>query len=291
MDPRTLIQARKCVKALKLALFGLSSQPSLDALDRLSRAQVEKYGHLGLRAVPVAQMPTAVDELFAQLDLRPGQRLVEVGPGPHGGIGLIAALMGLESIIVEYDQTFEVDVDLLKQQLALSPGTELALSQIAGLRGSVSVSQIENLNRAIQPYRQLIDAAAGSIRVIPGDFADRQVQEQLADAQPIDHVVCTDAISPLNSAHSTTTAMMTTGGDERTQSMLSGLAKAAAHARTLYIGLVVPEQSEDFQAQIARMYAFLEASLREQGRSIRHDQVISPSSASLLRARLYHLSS
>ena len=285
---------RRGIKTLKLALFGLASEPSLVALDRLSRAQVEKYGHLGLRAVPVAQMSAAVDELFARLDLRPGQRLVEVGPGPHGGIGLIAALMGLESIIVEFDRAFEVDVDLLKQQLAQSPGTELALAQIAGLRGSVSVSQIENLNRAIQPYRPLIDAAAGSIRVIPGDFADaqiqEQVQEQLADAQPIDHVVCTDAISPMNNLHSTTTAMMTTGGDENSQSMLGGLAAAAVHAKTLYIGLVVPEQSDEFKGHIERMYAFLEGSLRERGRAIRYDQVISPSSASLLRARLYHLS-
>jgi hypothetical protein len=287
VDPRLTLQARKCIKDLKLVLFRLTSPASIDSVDRMSRAQIEKYGGLGLRSVRVEEMPRAVDRLFARFEFRRGQRLLEIGPGSHGGIALIAALHGLDVLVVEYDRPFLVDIDLLRAELSSSPGSQAALAPIAALSGSVEVSMIETLHRIIRSYEPLVSAVGGSLRLIPGDFSDASIQDQAGAFAPIDHVICTDVMSPMEHAFSSTTAMLTTGGDQKIASMVHGLARAAVHARSLQISLIVPEQSNDYGAQISRIYGALESALSQDGRTLRHEQVISPSSGTVLRSRLY----
>jgi hypothetical protein len=287
VDPRLALQARKCIKELKLVLFCLTSQASIDSVDRMSRAQIEKYGGLGLRSVPVEEMPQAVDRLFARFEFRRGERLLEIGPGSHGGIALIAALLGLDVVVVEYDRPFLVDVDLLKAQLSSTPGSQAALAPIAALSGSVEVSLIETLRRVIHSYEPLVSAVGGSIRLVPGDFSATSIQDQASDFAPIDHVICTDVMSPMEQAFSSTTAMLTTGSDQKITSMIHGLARVAAHARSLFISLIVPEQSADYGAPISRIYGALESALSLDGRTARYEEVISPSSGTVLRSRLY----
>ena len=268
-------------------LFCLTSQASIDSVDRMSRAQIEKYGDLGLRSVPVEEMPQAVDRLFARFEFRRGERLLEIGPGSHGGIALIAALLGLDVVVVEYDRPFLVDVDLLKAQLSSTPGSQAALAPIAALSGSVEVSLIETLRRIIRSYEPLVTAVGGSLRLIPGDFSAISIQELASASAPVDHVICTDVMSPMDQAFSSTTAMLTTGGDQKIAAMLNGLARVAAHARSLHISLIVPEQSNDYGAQISRIYGALETALSQDGRTLRYEEVISPSSGTVLRSRLY----
>ena len=68
------------------------------------------------------------------------------------------------------------------------------------------------------------------------------------------------------------------------------VAEAATGARTLYTGFLLPEQSPECGAQIARSYAVLEGALRANGRALRVANVFSPSSGTVCRSRLYHLS-
>ena len=81
----------------------------------------------------------------------------------------------------------------------------------------------------------------------------------------------------------------TTGDTAKTISILDGVARAASTARTVYIGMIVPEQSAEFGPHIASLYARLETRLRKAGRATRYEPVISPSSATVLRSRLYRL--
>lgn len=54
-----------------------------------------------------ADRPAAVEDVFRKLDLKPGQRLLEIGPETGGGIGLIAAKMGLEVVLVDLPRNEE----------------------------------------------------------------------------------------------------------------------------------------------------------------------------------------
>jgi protein-L-isoaspartate O-methyltransferase len=277
------------VRELKRRLFGLDSPASLESGERHGQALREKYGERGLRYVPAAEMPAAVEDMFRRLDLRTGQRLLEVGPGPLGGVALIAAVMGLHVVIVEIDRPFLVDVDRLRQQLEGVAGSEGTLARIAGMRGTLTVSQLDTLHSLIDPYRPLVAAANGSIDVVGGDFADAGVQERVATLGPFDHVVCTDAINPMKDALGTTTAATTTGDAAKAGAVLHGLAAIAGRARTLSMGLVAPEESDDVREEIARMYGVLDRALQEAGRSITYERVIGPSSGSIVRCRLYQL--
>ena len=81
------IQARlaQVLADQKLVLFGVSTEASKAARARIAAVQHERYGAAGLRHVPVDDMPAAIEALFSSLDLRRGERLLEIGPGPHGG--------------------------------------------------------------------------------------------------------------------------------------------------------------------------------------------------------------
>lgn len=293
MPSRAVRQARAriddTVKHLKLALFGLTSPTAMASLEQHGVLQESRYGPLGLRYVPAARMPEAVDAIFASLNLQAGQRLVEIGPGPHAGIGLIAALMGLRVVMVEYDQPFLIDIDLLRQQLQAFGGLEADLAKLATLSGSIAVSQLDNLKKVLSPQRSLIAAAGGSIEIVPGDFADAGVQQAVMERGPFEHIICTDVINPMKGSLASTTAATTTGDDEKIRCMLEGLARIAAGAKTLYTGVVIPEENPEFRNDIENMYRVLEQALENQGRSIRYQRVICPSSSTVLRARLYQL--
>src|SRR5207244_520769 len=129
-------------------------------------------------------------------------------------------LMGLRVVTVEVDRPFLVDIDLLKQQLTAA-GSTAALAQIAKLSGAIQVNQIDSLRTLLASYRPLINAARGSIRVLPGDFADPIVQQDVAVNGPFDHIICTDVINPMKDSFSTSTAAFTTGDDEKTASILN----------------------------------------------------------------------
>jgi hypothetical protein len=277
------------IEHLKLALFDVSTPALTDSWDRYARLQYAKYGDQGLRCVPGAQMPAAVDEVFRRMQLKTGQRLLEIGPGPHGGVGLIAALMGLHVVMVEYGQPFLLDVDLLRTQLASVDGSGAALSQISQLSGPIHVSQIDNLRTVLRPHRKRVAAASGSIEIVPGDFADANVLHNVKRLGPIDHIVCTDVISPMQGSFSTTTAAFTTGDAGKIHAMVNGLAEVAIHAESLYIGFIVPEQSDEFKGEMMRTYESLERKLQDHGKSVHCDRVISPSSGTVVRSRLYHL--
>jgi len=114
------IQARlkQALHDQKLVLFGVSTDASKASWARYAAVQRGHYGAEGLRYIPVDEMPAAIEGLFTALDLRVGERLLEIGPGPQGGMALVAALMGLHAVAVEYDQPFQIDVDRLREQLA-----------------------------------------------------------------------------------------------------------------------------------------------------------------------------
>jgi hypothetical protein len=277
------------ISALKPILFSVSTEPERESWDRFGRLQQSKYGHLGLRHVPVSQMPAAIDEVFSRLRLKPKQRLVEIGPGPHGGVGLVAALMGLHVAMVEYDQPFVVNIDLLKQQLKESPDSETRLAPIAHMNGTIRVDPIENLEKLLSPFHPLVTAAGGSIQIVAGDIASAGTRGRVGSLGQIDHVVCTDVISPMNDTLDTTTAATTTGDRQRVEAILEALAFLAGEAQTLYISVIVPEQSDGLRERIAEMYQGLEQALIGRGRSLYCERAISPSSGTVLRSRLYHL--
>lgn len=133
------------IAELKLVLFAIASPDALATVDRYREAQRQAYGAAGLRSVPAAEMTRAVDELLGRLGLAAGQRLLEVGPGPHGGLGLVAALMGLDVVLVETDRPFTVDVDALKRDLGTVPTSAATLSHLAGLGGTMVVDPVDNL--------------------------------------------------------------------------------------------------------------------------------------------------
>lgn len=259
------------------------------AWDQFGRSQHEKYGHLGLRYVPVGNMTAEIDDLCARFDFQPAQRLLEIGPGPHGGMSVIAALLGLDVVIVEYDKPFVIDVDALKSQLAAAHGAESTLAQISHLGGSIEVNPIERLQTVLAPYQPLVEAAGGTFTIIAGDFAEPATRQAVARCGPLDHLICTDVLSPMADSFSATTAALTTGDDMKAQAILEGLGEAATHARTLHTAFIVPEQSEEFRDRIARSYLVLESALRRAGRVARYEAAISPSSGTVLRSRLYHL--
>jgi hypothetical protein len=230
-----------------------------------------------------------VDEVFARMGVKAGQRLLEIGPGPHGGCGLIAALMGLRVVTVEYDQPFVVDVDRLRQQLTSIGGSEAALAQIAALGGSLPIAPIDSLRALVDRFRPLIDIARGSLEIVPGDFADAAVQQRVDTFGAFDHVICTDVIDPMHDAFNQTTAGFTTGDGGKVQVLVDGLARIGGRARTLYIGVIIPEQSDAFGQNIQAIYERLESGLRAGGKSVQYERVISPSSGTVVRSRLYHL--
>ena len=284
------IQARlaQVLADQKLVLFGVSTEASKAARARIAAVQHERYGAAGLRHVPVDDMPAAIEALFSSLDLRRGERLLEIGPGPHGGVALVAALMGLHVVVVEYDQPFPVDVDRLRDQLGAA-GSATGVAALAAVRGLVMVRPTDSLTRVVDPYRRLVAAAKGSFTIVPGDFADERLQRQVLARGTFDHVICTDVISPMGSALSDTTAMLTTGDPQRGESILRGVAEAAMAARTLYTGFLLPEQAPTCRERIAGAYDILEGALRARGRVLRFADVFSPSSGTVCRSRLYHL--
>ena len=287
---QALAKSAALVTELKLALFGLATPDSAGALEAHGRLQASRYGHLGLGHVPAERMPAAVAWVFDRLDLRPAERLLEIGPGPHAGVGLIAALMGLQVVMVEYDQPFLVDVDRLRRELASSPESASTLAGLGSLHGSVEVRPIENLERVVGPYRHLIAVAGGSLRIVPGDFANPGLQDAVRTSGPFDHVVCTDVIDPTTGALAATGAATTTAGDDKVRSMVAGLGLVGAEARTLFMSVVIPEENPDFSDAIGRLYGTLEESLRREGRAVRYERVICPASSTVVRARLYDLS-
>ena len=48
------------IEQLKAALFGLTSKPAIESLERHGRLQHSRYGHLGLSYVTADRMPEAV---------------------------------------------------------------------------------------------------------------------------------------------------------------------------------------------------------------------------------------
>ena len=162
----------------------------------------------------------------------------------------------------------------LREQLS-SAGAHGGLAQLGELRGTVAVRPIDTLNRLLEPYRKLIAVAKGSFTIVPGDFAEEHVRLQALARGPFDHVICTDVISPMGTTLSDTTAMLTTGDPTRGASILCGVAEAATAARTLYTGFLLPEQSPECGAEIARAYAVLEGALRVNGRALRFADVFS----------------
>jgi hypothetical protein len=277
----------RTVAEQKLRLFGIATEADRALRRHLAAMQAARYGADGLRTADLSDLPRAVDELFARMRLEPGDRLLEIGPGPHGGIGLIAALMGLHVVLVEFDGLFEVDVDRLRS--GMEPGASAALTPFENLHGVIQVRPIDGLLRLVQPLRRLIAAAGGSLTIVAGDVADATVSSQALARGPFDHIVCTDVISPMGDGLRDTTAMLTTGDESHAAAILQTVARASASARSLFVGLLVPEQNPDCGARIANAYAQLEAAIGRDGRRITWQPTFSPSSSFVCRSRLYHL--
>jgi len=289
-DPRLALRIRGIVSRLKLALFGISTPDACASWERYAQAQLAVHGARGLQVVPVAAMPRAIDALLASIAPAPGQRLLDIGPGPHGGIGLVAALLGADVTFVEYDQPFVVDLDALRRQLSATPGTSASLAQIGGLGGALKVDPIARLEQLLAPYLPLIEAAGGSVEIVPGDFAAPALRSQLHELDAFDHVVCTDVVSPMGDTFSTTTAAFTTGDAERAREVLEGLGALSAAAATIYTAFIVPEESPEVGGRIAEWYSALETAFAAHGREQQYQRVVSPSSGTVVRARLYRLS-
>ena len=164
-DPRLALQARSVAARLKLILFGVATPESCASWERYAQAQLATHGARGLTVVPVGQMTQAIDGVLASLSLGPGQRLLDIGPGPHGGLGLVAALLGTDVTFVEYDQPFVVDIDALRRQLSSMAGTESSLAQLGALSGAMKVDPIARLQQLLEPYQPLIGAAGGSVEI------------------------------------------------------------------------------------------------------------------------------
>jgi hypothetical protein len=208
----------------------------------------------------------AVAPLFHRLSLRAGESLLEVGPGPQGGIGLIAALLGLHVVFVERDDT------------AASPATAEPVR-----------SPIQQLVSTLEPFARLVRASGGSIKVVPGDFSDARVQAAAQAHTPIHHVVCTDVMNA-SGADAFAAGVITTGDTARNRAMLAGLANAARHARTVYTSTVGGHCSDDSAARAVSHCRYLEQEFRAAGRRVRHRAALCPGSGSVCRAHLYQLS-
>jgi len=278
----------KTIRDLRRILFGIASPQAAEAAAEYGRQQAVKYSHAGLRYIPAAEMPDAVDRLFDSLAFAPGRRLLEIGPGPHGGLGLIAARMGSRVTMVETDKPFTIDVDSLKQQLAAS-GASGALTELASLTGTIEVKPVDNLKRLLKPHLDAIRAARGSIEIVAGDFADVRTRQQAAVWAPFDHVVCTDVVSPLGDTLNTTTAATTTGERGRVMAVVDGLVRLSRRAQSLYVGVVIPEENDECRAGTQAIYDALERGLGGHGLKVEYERVICPSSSTVVRARLYRL--
>lgn len=266
----------------------MTTEAEQSSWSNLAKAQDAKYGALGLRHVPVSEMPNAIDALFALLNLRGGERMLDVGPGPQGGMGLVAALTGLDVVLVEYDQPFQINVDQLRKRFQ-GAGATGAIAQLGNQHGTIEVRPIDGLTRLLEPFHRLIAAAGGTLTIVPGDFSRTDVQTKALAHGPFDHVVCTDVISPMGDGLRDTTAMLTTDDEASSESILRGIARASANARTLYTGFLVPEQSVECSERIARSYRLLERSIRPHATDFRFEPTFSPSSGTVCRSRLYLL--
>jgi hypothetical protein len=214
--------------------------------------------------LPPDQVLHAIAPLFHRLAFRPGESLLEVGPGSQGGIGLTAALLGLHVVLVERDNV-------------CAPRDE-----------DVARSPFQELVTALEPFARLVRAAGGSIKVVPGDFANAGVQAAAFANARMTHVICTDAINASGS-DAEAGRQFTTGDDTRTRAMLAGLAAASHHARTVYTSIAGAHCSDENAARAVAYCRQLEQQFRLAGRRARHLAAICPGSGSVCRAHIYQL--
>ncbi|HTL48979.1 MAG TPA: HAD family hydrolase, partial [Verrucomicrobiae bacterium] len=148
------------VEDLKNRLFALGEES-----DAVSRARLAaREGHRD-DYVPPEQMKDAAARIFRLLNLKAGEKLLEINPGASGGVALIAALMGLDVVVVETNV------------------------EVRGVGKPYNPYQL--LNKTVETYRDLITALGGSLEIIPGDYAAQSVREKAADEGPFDVVVAT----------------------------------------------------------------------------------------------------
>ncbi len=271
---------------LKRRLFNLEPPSMARSMEQMARQLV--VTHPEVPYVPMAEMPQAIERLFAKMDLRPKQRLLEVGPGSDGGVGLIAALKGLHVVVVESGQPFQVDLRRLKEELA-SMGSQQArqLDSLLATQRFATVNMLEKFREAVAPYQELIQQAGGSLTVIPGDFAAQEIQQRVKEIGPFDHVVATDVMDPGGGRHATSLTATTTAEEPRVKAILDGLAQVASQAKSLYVSFIGPEEGPN-RLNVLRTFQTLEQFLQARNfPTTEYDRMPSPSSGGILSARLY----
>lgn len=263
--------------------YGATPEALAQFMER--RATVLAARYPGLECVRLADIPQRARRLIEeQLQLLAGQWLVEIGPGPRGGIGLIAALMGLHVVMVEYDQQFHILPSEARSQL-MQVGLQVS-ANIA--RVPAIVDPLARLQSRIVPYSTMVEAAGGSVAVVSGDFSSPEVQEKVLNSGTFHHVVATDVIDPGRGNAGQTLAATTTSDPDRITSILTGIASLATHAKRLYVSFIAPEESIVVGDNICAFYGVLEPALRKRGLLTgTYDRVISPSSGGLVNARNY----
>ncbi|GEM_PF-6183685 len=273
---------------LKRRLFNLEPPSMARSMEQMARQLVA--AHPEVPYVPMAEMPQAIERLFAKMDLKPKQRLLEVGPGSDGGVGLIAALKGLQVVVVESSRPFQVDLRRLREELA-SMGSQQArqLDSLLATQRFAMVNMLEKFQEAVAPYQELIRWADGSLTVIPGDFAAKEIQQRVKELGPFDHVVATDVIDPAGGRYATNLTATTTAEEPRVKAILDGLAQVASQAKDLYVSFIGPEEGPN-RPNVFRTFQTLEQFLQARNLpTTEYDRMPSPSSGGILSARLYRL--
>lgn len=283
---------RHVIRQLKLRLFGIHTPAKAAEAGRLARMILQQ--HPEATAFMPQDLPAAIDRrVFALLDMKPGEKLFEVGAGDDGGVALIAALMGLDVVVAEYGGTFDVDLAALAREMR-EIGSPLAgqLETRAAREPVAPLSMLQKLEEAIAPFREMVDTMGGSIRVEAGDFTDPAFQVRLLAQGPFDHVVCTNVINPTGGGAARSSLVSTQHEEAKIQAILSGLVQAARSAKNLYVSFaVVPEEEGDARVRVGELLQTLEGDLQDNGLDAsRFERVPNPVSQGVVSGRIYQFS-
>ncbi|MBI3323487.1 MAG: hypothetical protein HYZ95_03375 [Candidatus Omnitrophica bacterium] len=270
----------------QLHLFGIGTREE-PIYRRVVRQIASVYPNL--QYVTMEQLPQEVGRLFQEMDLRPGQRLLEVGPGANGGVALMALLKGLRVVVVEPSEPFTVDVARMIQELR-DTGNPAVIQLQARFSAGQRVGRIDMLKE----FRKAISRWDGwfpeeNLTVVQGDFSAPETQAEALSKGPFDCVVATDVLNPTGEDVSSSNAS-TVADPQKIARIISGLAQASKSGRSLYVSFIVPEEGRHHEA-VAQTVGQLEEALRQNDLSAaNHLRVPHPSSGGVLSGRLYRLS-
>ncbi|MBI1953617.1 MAG: tetratricopeptide repeat protein [Candidatus Omnitrophica bacterium] len=285
---------RRAIEEVSHRIFQLEPPDLRASVGEVTATMTGDPQFSGLRYIPMRRMVQALPVLSETLGLvpGPGRRFLEIGAGPGGGMGLVAALKGMEVFLVETDQPFDVNLGEMREHFQRMDLTSETLDQMTAKGGVAKVNPLEKLEKTLAPHREAIKAANGSVTVIPGDFSRPEVQKKVIEAGPFSIIVATDVVDPAGGQFRASLGATTTGEPSAARAILEGLAKVASASSErgrLYVSFVGSEMGL-LGSKVQETYQTLEELLRAEGLPAdRFEMAPSPSSGGVLRARIYRL--